>query len=209
MAFEGYASTGLSVAIIIVVVVLGIGLLGAAFWMFQLKKKYSQFKCTIWERDGFGQLSQKHDDAGIFIDSKTNNKRFFMRKANVGLEPDNIPYVIGHRGSKFVYLYRTGLKNFAFIKPNISTNGRILLSVGEEDVNWAINAYERQKKIFSNNLLMQYLPFIALAFVSIIILVIFIYFFKDFDVLKDTALALGEAARALAAANSGTVILPP
>ena len=49
---------------------------------------------------------------------------------------------------------------------------------------------------------MQYLPFMMLAFVSIIILVMFIYFFKEFDTLKDVAIALKEAALA----TRGTVI---
>jgi hypothetical protein len=81
------------------------------------------------------------------------------------------------------------------------------LNVGEEDVNWGVNAYERQKKIFGSNALLQYLPFIALGFVSIVILIMFIYFFKQFSVLKDVALAFESAARTLAQANGGTVVL--
>jgi len=168
-------------------------------------KKYKQFDCRIWEKDGFGQWRETTDGAGIFVDKKTQNKRFFLRKNNVGLEPDNVPYIPAG-GRKVVYLLCTGLKNFRFIKINVG-NPNITLDVGEEDVNWAINAYERQKKIFNRDLFMQYLPFAILAFVCVIILIIFIYFFKNFDVLKDVAVALKEAAKEMARAKAGTVII--
>ena len=191
--------TVLDIAIMIFSGLIGCGIIGGGLWLYLKQKRYREYKCVIWERDGFGQLNETYDDAGIFVDKKTNNKRFYLKKANVGLNPDNVPYIPSKR--KIVYLLRTGLKNFQFIKPNVSNPG-ITLSIGEEDVNWAINAYERQKKLFNQNVLLQYLPFIALAFTSIIILIIFIYFFKDFDVLKDVALSLKEAAQAM----HGTVI---
>lgn len=178
------------------------GLLVLGVWLFIKWKKYSQFKCVIWGRDAFGNIRQTVDDAGIFVDSKTKNKRFFLRKANVGLEPDDIPVV----GKKTVYLLRTGLKNFRFIKPSFD-DGVFGINVSEEDVNWAVNAYERQKRLFNQNILMQYLPFMLLGFVSIVILIIFIYFFKNFDVLKDVALELKEASVQIAQARAGTVIV--
>jgi len=168
-------------------------------------KRYSQFTCIVWGRDGFGQTTETKDRAGIFVDRKTLNKRFFMKKANVGLDPDNVPY-IQQGNKKVVYLLKTGLKNFRYVKPRIN-NPNLVLEVGEEDVNWAINAYERQKKIFNQNILLQYMPFIALAFVSIIILIMFIYFFKQFGTLAKVASSLSEAARAYAQAHAGTVVL--
>lgn len=181
---------------------------GVAFGVFKLFmrfKQYTEFLCIIWKNDAFGQLIEVTDGAGIFTDGKTKNKRFFLKKANVGLNPDNVPYV--QRGNKrIVYLRQDGLKNFSFVRPVIH-NQNVSLEVGEEDVNWAINAYERQKNIFAQNLLMQYLPFIILAFVSIVILIIFIYFFKNFGVLADAAVALKEAAQALAQAKSGTMVI--
>jgi len=181
---------------------------GVCFGLFLLvrrRKQYNQFKCIIWGRDAFGQLTETTDKAGIFVDTKTKNKRFFLKKAHVGLNPDNVPYIQSGK-VKIVYLLRTGLKNFQFIRPLIADNFSI--DVGEEDVNWAVNAYERQKKLFSSNVLLQYMPFIGLVFVSLIILIIFIYFFKDFAVLADVAEALKEAAQAFAQAQAGTVIVP-
>jgi uncharacterized membrane protein len=208
MVLEDLANNSLLVGIIIIVAVVFLTIVGVVYWLWMQKKRYSQFRCIVWERDGFGQLKMLFDDAGIFVDKKTNNKRFFMKRANVGLEPDNIPYLPSDTGVKYVFLLRTGLKNFTFIRPNIGPQGDVVLKVGEEDVNWAINAYERQKKIFQQSTFMQYLPFIALAFVSIIILIVFIYFFKDFGVLRDAAVALKEASANLAAAKAGTTVLP-
>ena len=180
---------------------------GVCFGLFLLvrrRKQYNQFKCIIWGRDAFGQLTETTDKAGIFVDTKTKNKRFFLKKAHVGLNPDNVPYIQSGK-VKIVYLLRTGLKNFQFIRPLIADNFSI--DVGEEDVNWAVNAYERQKKVFGSSMLLQYMPFIVLAFVSIIVLVIFMNLFKKFDVLGEIAASMSQAATAMAQAQSGTVVL--
>jgi uncharacterized membrane protein YqjE len=204
----GISSGALSTFIIGVIVLVVVGIIGAIYYLKWKSNLYSAYKCVVWERDGFGQLRMLFDDAGIFIDRKSNNKRFFMRKANVGLEPDNIPYLPGSDGKKYVFLLRTGLKNFTFIRPNIGPTGVVVLKVGEEDVNWAINSYERQKKVFQSNTLLAYMPFIALAFVSLVILVIFIYFFRNFDTLSQMAQSMDHAATVLAQAQTGTVVIP-
>ena len=46
-----------------------------------------------------------------------------------------------------------------------------------------------------------------LILTTLIILITFIYFFKDFDVLRDVAVALKEAAQAISQANSGTTVI--
>ena len=180
------------------------GLCFGLFLLVRRRKQYNQFKCIIWGRDAFGQLTETTDKAGIFVDAKTKNKRFFLKKAHVGLNPDNVPYIQSGK-VKIVYLLRTGLKNFQFIRPLIADN--FTIDVGEEDVNWAVNAYERQKKVFGSSMLLQYMPFIVLAFVSIIVLVIFMNLFKKFDVLGEIAASMSQAATAMAQAQTGTVVL--
>jgi len=206
VTLTGVASGALNIGILVGVVLIVGGLVIATTVLLLKWKKFSQYECIIFEKDGFGQLKYKTDMAGIFVDSKTKNKRLFLKKNNVGLNPDNVPYLSGKKGLKTIYLYQTGLKNFHYIRMNVTD--KFDITVGEEDVNWAINAYDRQKKLFNQSLLMQLMPFIALAFTSIIILIIFIYFFKDFAVLKDVAIALKEAAQANAQASSGTAIIP-
>ena len=205
MAMEQVAGLALNIGIMVLSLLFFGALSVAIIYGMKQYQKWSQFKCVIWGKDGFGQIVEKTDRAGIFVDGKTQNKRFFIRKANVGLECNNIPYV--QSGSqKIVYLLQTGLKNFRFIKPKISDD-LMTFEVGEEDVNWAINAYEKQKRLFNQNILLQYMPFILLAFVSIIILIMFIYFFKEFPTLFKVAEALKEAAVAFAQSQGGTVIL--
>jgi len=200
------SNIALNVLIICLSVLFGGGIIaGAMTWYFKWKK-YRDFKCSIWEKDGFGQITETYDKAGIFVDSKTQNKRFFLKKGNVGLNPDNVPYIPAGGKDRIVYLLKTGLKNYYFIKPTIDDTN-LKLTVGEEDVNWAINAYERQKKMFSMSMFLQYMPFILLGFTVMIILIIFIYFFKEFGVMKEVAVAFKEAAEALAQARSGTLVM--
>lgn len=169
-------------------------------------KRYSQYHCTIFETTGFGQQVETYDRAGVFVDPKTGDKKFFLKKGNVGLDPENIPYIPAANGKKGVYLLKNGIKDYRFIQLKVSGKG-LEPEVGEEDVNWAIHVYEKQKKMFSNSWFVEYGPFIALAFVSIIILVIFIYFFRKFDVLAEVARALERAAEHISAAQSGTMIV--
>ena len=203
-ANAGTIATNIAIMIISVTVIGGLIIFGV--WAGLKWKRYQQFKCVIWEKDGFGQLTETYDKAGIFVDSKTKNKRLFLKKNKVGLDPDTIPFVQTSKGKRIIYLLKTGLKNFHYITLNIKAPN-ISLSVGEEDVNWALNAYERGKKMFTQGILMQLMPYIALAFVSIIILIIFIYFFKDFAVLADVAKALQAAAEAYAQSQTGTTVV--
>lgn len=201
----GIATMVLNIVLIILSIVLIGGIfIGAWFWGRYLAR-YKQFRVIIWERDGFGQLKESKDDAGIFVDNKTKNKRLYLKKNKVGLNPDRIPYLQCGK-IKTVYLLKTGLKNFHYINVNVK-EPVVTLTVGEEDVNWAVNAYERQKKLFQSGLLMQLMPFIMMAFVTIIILILFVYLFKNLSVFGDAAVALKEAAQAIAGARTGTVVI--
>lgn len=187
------------------IVVILVALAGGYF----LKRavRFNQFVCIIWEKDGLGNVAQRTDKAGIFVDPVTKNKRFFIKKANVGLEPDNIPYIqMGKK--KYVYLVRTGLMNYKYIKPRIADDV-LTFTVGEEDVNWSINAYERQKVTFNSKKWLQYLPYISLAVAAFVILILFIYFFRELSVLRDFGQALVTSSENLKYANMGnnTVIL--
>jgi len=205
MALEDIASGAGWVAIILIAGVFVAALAALSTWLLLKWKQYKQFDIEIWQQDGLGQLNVKYDSGGIFVDSKTKNKRLFLKKHKVGLDPDNVPYMPSTKGRKKVLLLQVGLKNFRYIKPSINAQGFMTFNVGEEDVNWAINSYERQKKIFGQTWLAQYLPFMIIAFVSIIILILFINLFKVAPDLKDAAVALKEAAQAMAQAKTGTV----
>ena len=201
----GISSGILNIAIIIISIILGLSVAGLAFWGWLRWKRFKEYRVVIWERDAFGQATETYDHAGVFVDPKTNYKRLFLKKAKVGLNADSIPFIPTKSG-KIVYLYKTGLKNYRFIRPVLEKIVRI--EVGEEDVNWSLNAYERAKKAFTESKLLQYLPYISLAFVSIIILVIFIYLFKELGSMKELASVLRDMSANVAQAKSGTTILP-
>ena len=200
---------------IILIVVIIISALIVTIWLYiRKRKRFKQYRCIIISKIGLNQNSIEFDDAGIFVDSKTNNKRLFLKKNKVGLAPDNIPFIPTIKGQKIIVLRKTGLKNFQYV--HLRFDGTFNIEVGEEDVNWSINAYEHAKKTFSQNTFMQALPYIALAFVALIILLIFVFFFKEFATLKDASFAFREGASALKdasyqilAGRNGTVILPP
>lgn len=211
MSLSGVSGTALNIFILIIIVIIVIAILTSLFYFWHVYQKYSEFDCIIYSFDGFGKAYASKDKAGIFVDGKTKNKRLFVKKHNVGLDPDNVPFIVID-GKKTVFLLKTGLKNFRFLslplsKEKLENENIFSLKVGEEDVNWAINSYERQKKIFMQSTLMQLIPFLTIAFVSLIILILFIYFFKEFDTLKEVAVAMKEASRTLASAQTGTTVV--
>lgn len=184
-----------------------VGVVGAIIWWFIYYRRFSQYKVLIFERDGFGELRATEDGAGIFVDRRTQNKRFFIKKAKIGLCPDNIPYLpIGK--TRVVWLFKKGLKNYHFLKPKIDADGIMSIGVGEEDVNWAIHEYEKHKLLFTTNKFMQYAPYILFFGTVMLIMVLLIYFFKQFSVLADVGNSLVETAKIIAGASSGTVVLP-
>lgn len=191
---------------VLIVIFVGGGVAGG-IWLYFYWKKYNQFICRIWEKDGFGNIIETRDQAGIFVDRKTKNKRLFLRKMKVGLEPDNIPAVPTTKGNKVIYLMRVGLKNFRFLKPDIDVDN-VDFSVTEEDVNWAVNEYDRVKKTFNQNIFTQYiLPFMFYGLIVVFILGLFVVLFKDFvPAMTAAANAINEAAQALAQVNSGVII---
>lgn len=202
---SSWGGVALNFGVIIISILFVGGSVGGFTYLALKWRQYNQFVVRIFERNGFDEFELLKDKAGIFVDSKTKNKRFFMRKMKVGLNPDNVPY-IREEGSKVVYLLRTGLKNFHFIrmKPH---NPSVTLSVGEEDVNWAMQDYDKAKKMFIRTKLLDYMPYIGLAFTGIIILIMFMYFFKEFGTLKDVAVAMSDAAKSMAQYKTGTAVI--
>ena len=201
---ESVKGTALNITVIVVVVLIAIGIGVLLYFLWKNAKKYDEFRVIILSKDGFGHPIITYDTGGVFEDSLTKNLRLFLKDNNVGLSANKIPYIPRPDGKKQIFTLRTGRKNFRYLNFNIDDD-MFNINVGEEDVNWAVNTYERQKKIFSQGGIMQYLPYMMLAFVSLVILIIFIYFFKDFGVLRDVASELHKAIVAMQQLKSGIV----
>ena len=188
-----------------VVVIGGVVYVVARFYLIW---KRNDTTCIILEEDGFGSTSMVRDLAGVYVDNKTQNKRFFLKDNNVGLNPDKIPYIRNIKGKKYVFLRKVGLKNFNYINLDQLFTENPKIMVGEEDVNWAINAYERQKKVFGTTLLQQLLPYIGITIMGVFILGMLVVLFQKVEVLAEVAEAFKEAAQAFAQAKSGTTVVP-
>lgn len=201
-----WIETAMNIALIGMGSLIAIMIVAVGGMMYIKKKKFGQFRCIVFEKDGFGQIKETYDNAGIFVDKKTGNKRFFMRKFNVGLEPDNIPYIEVGKVKK-VYLYRNGLKNFRFLRIKVDPLDQMKFKVGEEDVNWALNQITRNQNILKNNTWKEYLPFIGVMFATLVVLIIVIYLLRNMSQLTEMAKYLKEAATALANANTGTTVI--
>ena len=197
-----------------------------------------RYKVFVTELNPDGSFkSMMTDRGGVFVERKTKNKLFFLKKLKSSLSPDHIPFVLVNNKNA-VFVTKRGSKSYSYTipkikqtvltklvpvlnagKPVFDENGKqkfktveykenlLDLHVGDEDVNWALNTYERNKKVFAQNTLMQFMPFIALGFTAIIIAVIFIYFFKELSVLKEFGAQMHAAAAELAAAKQGTVVV--
>jgi len=204
----GIGNTLIGFLVIIFSALFVAAIVGFIIYIALRERRYSEF--TVYVLDKNKRI--RMDKAGIFVDKKTNNKRFFMKKAAVGLDPNNVPYILAQK-NKVAFVYQIGLKNFQFINLNnfLERLGNkekgTVIEVGEEDVNWAINAYERQKKTFSNNALLQYLPYMIFAFVTIVILIMIIYVLRQFETIKDVVEIMKEIAIANAQAKTGTIVM--
>jgi len=196
----------LNIVILILSLAIGVGGVWGGLYFYSKWKKYKDYRCIIINNQG----DISYDAAGIFVDNKTMNKRFFLKNNNVGLSPDNVMYV-NMGGKRTVFLKQDGLKNFSYLNmPDFFkslSNEDIQIKVCEEDVNWAVNAFERQKKLFQQNILLQYMPYIIFGFVVIAILVIFIYFFKNFDSLKQLGVELTKTAEIMRQIHTGTTVI--
>lgn len=189
----GWGETALNLGLIVVLIIVASGLLGFVAYAIMQYKRYTQYKVRIWERDGFGQMCETSDTAGMFVDRKTNNRLLFCRKNKIAMDPNNIPFIPQGR-NKVIMLLKVGMKNFRFIKPVISDQD-VTYEIGDPDVNTALNEYDRQVKLLNDNTLLMWMPYIAIVFTSVMILVIFVYFFKNFENLKAFGTSMVEIAK--------------
>lgn len=169
-------------------------------------KRYDTITYIIEHASGDTLMISK-DMGGVYVEKKTNNKRFYLKDNDVGLDPDNIPFIINRKGQKAVFLLKTGLKNFRYLDLGYLKDQKFTIEVGEEDVNWALNAFERHKKIFGTSLLEKLLPYIGIALMGVFILGMIAIVLQKLDVLTEVAEAFRKAAEALAQAKSGTTIV--
>lgn len=182
--------------------IVGGGAVIGIVWLYLKRRRYD-YKVIYYNSDG---VTGGTDQGGIFVDRKTKSKMFWLKNANVGLNPDKVPWRLIN-GKKVVELVRYGVKNFRFVDNSGIADG-LEAEVGEEDVNWAILDYEKQKTIFGHSLLREMLPYIAIAFTGMVILIMVFIVMNKLDVFNEAADKLVQAAQILRDINTGTTVLP-
>ena len=195
--FETYVTSALNIGLILTVgiIVVIIGIIGMN--QYNDYKRYRQYLCLILTKDALGNCMMEKDGAGIFTDSTTNLKRFYLKKHKVGLDPDKVKYIPFGK-LRYVILRKYSLKNFAFYDINEMLDENPQLKVTEQDVNWAIHEYRKHKALDSKNWLKEFLPMIIFVLTIIAILILMTWLFKKFDVIQAAANALDHAAASLA-----------
>lgn len=211
--FGGFVKVGGGFLVIIILAVMV-----SLIWYFAGQaKRYKQFTCIIFSKDAFGNAIREIDGAGIFTDKTTNMKRFFIRKANIGLDPDKVKYVLSSDGkTKYVYLRKYGLKNYAFYDlTKLLSDDNPELKVTDQDVNWALQEFRKHKALDNKNFWSQYGTYIIWGFAVISTLVLFALLLQKFEILQSVASSISSAANELkqaaqlwASTHSGSQIIP-
>jgi len=211
--FSGFVKVGGGLLVIII-----LASLGSLAWFFIAQtRKWGQFVCIIFSKDAFGNAIREVDKAGIFLDKTTKMKRFFIKKANIGLDPDKVKYIMSTDSkTRFVYLRKYAPKNYAFYDlTKLLEKDNPELAVTEQDVNWALQEFRKHKALDNKNFWSMYGTYIIWGFAVITTLVLFALLLQKFEILasvanaiNSAAIALKEAAQQLAVAKSGSQIIP-
>jgi hypothetical protein len=171
-------------------------------WIYLKRKKYD-YSVIYYNTDG---VTGGTDKGGIFVDSKTKAKKFWLKNANAGLNCDRVPWRLINN-KRVVELVRYGVKNFRFVDNSGIADG-IEADISEEDVNWGLLDYEKQKQIFGHSLLKELLPYIIIAFTAMVILIMVFIVMNKLEVFNQAADKLVQAASILRDINTGTTVLP-
>jgi len=183
-----------------------VAVVGGLIWWISNRKKYNSI-ALILEKDGFGVPYLSKDAAGIFVDGRTRNKLLFLKDNKVGMSPDNVPFLSGFGNKRFIFLKRIGLKNFKYISFANFFKEAEQITVGDEDVNWAINAYQAQKNL-SSDWLKVWLPYIGMAIFMIFALGLVAIILGKFDVLNKVVDGLNLAAQTCTGGGTEVITKP-
>lgn len=209
-SFGNFAS-GASMLALLLIIVFGVFVLATlAFFGYRSFNSRTLYKTQVhiyYQEPGTKSPIYYTDKGGVFTNKKTNMKRFYLQNQRVGLNPDNIPFIFGKKGQKIVTLWQTGIKSFRYVNPTVSDNPGLKFNVGEEDVNWALVAFNEWVNRFKvSSFLQQYGHMILWAVTVMGTLFLLFFVMEKFDVLASVANSLNEAAQAMKQASVGTIV---
>ena len=174
--------TGIGILVFGMLITFGFVGVGSYIYWFKYRR-YKQYDVKIFEKDNFGNIVLSRDDGAIF--TSNNNKRLWLRKANVSMCADNIPYVVCGK-NKEIYMFKKGHKNYVFVSIRINDSG-LKFNVGEEDVNWALISYHKTKMKFQDSIWLKIAPYGIVLVGILVTFAIFFMLIRQMDKLVEMA----------------------
>lgn len=204
MAQAGYGIFGLMLFLIGGVIFLAI-----IFVIYKIYKWNAQFTDTVLvlKKDNLGNIVGEWDRGGACFDVQSKHRLWFLKSGIGGLDPDKKPFISTKKGV-FVIVFKQGLKALHYVTPIVNEKGDMELKVSDQEISWAINAYERSKKILFWDRLKEFLPYIAAFMFMVIACALLVFLINKLD-LKAVVAQLESTARIIAEAKmscTGSVI---
>lgn len=167
-----------------------VGIVALITWQQMVKKKYGMYRVEVLDKDKNGNVYKTYDSAGIFLDKKTGNRLNFLRKAKVGLDPNNVPYITAvdkkGRMQKIVTVRRIGVNNYIYVSMTLGET--VEVTIGEEDLNNAAQEMNKIRKTYDKkSWLDQYLAPILFIVSILIIGIVLISLFNKFGVIQEAS----------------------
>jgi len=182
-----------------------------------IKKRDANYKdmVVIWRRNQEKQEGKKDmpiivgiDRGAVLYDKKIKQWTYHIKKWNINLGMEegkgggttqidedrdlDIPSIPWEGGRNCVFVEQLGSRKAAIAKPFLFS-GEVKVIVSQADVAEAKRAFELAVKTFGKkpNMMLQMLPFIIACVLTLVLLIVLI---QKFEILKDVALALKDAA---------------
>lgn len=167
---------------------------GVLIYYILMFKRHNR-RCEVWVYDpNIKQIVDRRTDRGG-IYTKHGMKLFHLWKSKTSIAPEKVSSIPDKHGFISYFVQAVGSKTIAPVSMELGKNFEFNIDVGEEDVNWAIMDYERHKNaLASKNILLQLLPYMAIALIAVICLVGAVYLLKKFDVLVEISSNLKDVA---------------
>lgn len=182
----------------------------AVWWGLRVKRYDTQNISLVIDPKTNRLIGLEYRKAGTYADRKTKNKLFYLKGNKAGLDPDEAPYInVMKPGfmspTKAVLSVKTGENSYRFIHPQFDGES-FKPTVGEEDVNWALNVFEAQHKIFGTTWLDKVLPYIPLIIVGFVMVIIVFTLMKNADTVVEILTLMKDIQVNQAKMQLGTVI---
>lgn len=203
---QSLAWQGLNIVGLFVIIIISAGIATGVFFLIRRWRRY-YIPVTIFDYTTTPRTIA-FDRGGIFKDHITKNTLFWLKIRKIGLSPDNIPYIPTEKG-RSVFVVRYGLKNFSYWTPPDNKDLDFKRSIGQEDVQNALNQYKRGRQLLNNSLLNQILVIAPIAFLTFSLLVILIIIFKFAPDLIREMTNLANVMREAYQTQCGTTVITP